>query len=58
MANEADTRWRFIVPKLPAAGWDNEPYSISGQRTFTDGRIVVHGQLWFNILDYTGVKPL
>src|SRR5205823_205493 len=32
-----------ITPKLQAAGWDSEPCSIAEQRTFTDGRIVVHG---------------
>lgn len=32
-----------MVPKLQAAGWDSEPHSIAEQRTFTDGRIVVHG---------------
>ena len=39
MANEADTCRKFVVPKLQAAGWDNEPHSIAEQRTFTDGRI-------------------
>jgi len=32
------------VPKLQAAGWDNEPYSIAEQRTITDGRIVPVGK--------------
>jgi len=41
--NEADTCRKFVVPKLQAAGWDNEPYSIAEQRCFTDGRIVVRG---------------
>jgi type I restriction enzyme R subunit len=41
--NEADTCRRFVVPKLLAAGWDNEPHSIAEQRTFTDGRIVIIG---------------
>jgi type I restriction enzyme R subunit len=40
MPTEADTCRRFVVPKLQAAGWDNEPYSIAEQRTITDGRIV------------------
>lgn len=44
MANEADTCRRFVVPKLQAAGWDDEPYSIAEQRTITDGRIVPVGK--------------
>lgn len=43
MATEADTCRKFVVPKLQAAGWDNDPHSIAEQRFFTDGRIVVHG---------------
>src|SRR5688572_13017039 len=43
MVTEADTCRRLITPKLQAAGWDNEPHSIAEQRSFTDGRIVVHG---------------
>lgn len=43
MANEADTCRRFVVPKLQAAGWDDEPHQINEQRTFTDGRIIVAG---------------
>src|SRR5882757_3541901 len=43
MATEADTCRTLITPKLQAAGWDSEPHSIAEQRTFTDGRIVVHG---------------
>jgi type I restriction enzyme R subunit len=34
----------FVVPKLQAAGWDDEPHSIAEQRTITDGRIVPVGQ--------------
>jgi len=44
MPTEADTCRRFVVPKLQAAGWDNEPYSIAEQRTITDGRIVPVGR--------------
>ena len=33
MTNEADTCRKFVVPKLQAAGWDNEPHSIAEQRT-------------------------
>jgi type I restriction enzyme R subunit len=40
MADEADTCRKFVVPKLQASGWDNEPHSIAEQRTFTDGRII------------------
>lgn len=40
---EADTCRRFVVPKLQAAGWDEEPCRLREQVTFTDGRIVVAG---------------
>jgi type I restriction enzyme R subunit len=42
--NEADTCRRYIVPKLQAAGWDDEPHRINEQVTFTDGRIIVSGR--------------
>ena len=42
--NEADTCRKFVVPKLQASGWDNEPQSINEQVTFTDGRIIVAGR--------------
>jgi len=41
MTTEADTCRRYILPKLYAAGWDDE--QINEQRTFTDGRIIVTG---------------
>jgi type I restriction enzyme R subunit len=41
--SEADTCRKFVVPKLQAAGWDSEPYSIAEQRSVTDGRIVPRG---------------
>jgi type I restriction enzyme R subunit len=43
--NEADTCRKYVVPKLQAAGWDREPYSLSEQRTFTNpkGRIRIVG---------------
>ena len=41
--NEADTCRTYVVPRLQAAGWDNAPHSITEQRSFTDGRIVVAG---------------
>ncbi len=40
---EADTCRQYVLPKLYAAGWDDD--RISEQRTFTDGRIVVTGRL-------------
>lgn len=39
--NEAGTCLRYVVPKLQAAGWENEPHRINEQVTFTDGRIIV-----------------
>lgn len=44
MPTEADTCRKFVVPKLQAAGWDNEPRSIAEQRTITDGRVVPVGK--------------
>ena len=38
---EADTCRKYVLPKLYAAGWDDE--RISEQKTFTDGRIVLTG---------------
>ena len=43
MLTEADTCRKYVVPKLQAAGWDSEPHSITEQRYFTDGRIIVFG---------------
>ncbi len=43
MPHEADTCRRYIVPKLQAAGWEDEPHRLNEQVTFTDGRIVVDG---------------
>ncbi len=40
---EADTCRKYVLPKLIAAGWDDEPHSFTEQRTFTDGRIIVSG---------------
>ena len=42
--SEADTCRKYVVPKLQAAGWDDEPHSIGEQRTITDGRIVPVGK--------------
>src|SRR3990170_9011386 len=44
MITEADTCRKYVLPKLIEAGWDNDPYSFTEQKTFTDGRIVVTGQ--------------
>ena len=44
MLTEADTCRKFVVPTLPASGWDAEPHSIAEQRTITDGRIVPVGK--------------
>ena len=43
MPTEADTCRTLITPKLQAAGWEDDPHSITEQHTFTDGRIIVHG---------------
>lgn len=40
---EADTCRKYVLPKLYAAGWTDE--QISEQKTFTDGRIVVAGDI-------------
>ena len=44
MPTEADTCRKFVVPKLQAAGWDNDPHSIAEQRSITDGRIIPVGK--------------
>lgn len=44
MPTEADTCRRFVVPKLQAAGWDDDPHSIAEQRSITDGRIIPVGK--------------
>jgi len=33
---ESDTCRKFVVPKLVAAGWDNDPHSLTGQGSFWD----------------------
>ena len=38
---EADTCRKYVLPKLYAAGWDDDRFTE--QKTFTDGRIVVAG---------------
>lgn len=42
MLSEADTCRKFVLPNLYSAGWNDD--QICEQRTFTAGRIVVHGQ--------------
>src|SRR6266481_9725506 len=39
--SEADTCRKYVVPKLYAAGWNDD--QISEQKSFTDGRIIVAG---------------
>jgi len=36
--NEADTCRKYVVPKLQAEGWENDPHSLTEQKSFTDGR--------------------
>jgi type I restriction enzyme R subunit len=42
--SEADTCRKFVIPKLQAAGWDDDPHSIAEQRSITDGRIIPAGK--------------
>jgi hypothetical protein len=44
MPTEADTCRTDVVPRLQAAGWDDDPHSIAEQRTITDERIVPVGK--------------
>jgi hypothetical protein len=41
MLTEADTCRTYVLPKLYAAGWNDD--QIGEQRSFTDGRIIVPG---------------
>ncbi len=43
MVTEADTCRKYVLPKLHAAGWDDD--RINEQRTITDGQILVVGDL-------------
>lgn len=45
MLTEADTCRKYVLPKLCAAGWNDD--QISEQKTFTDGRIIVVGEKCF-----------
>ena len=42
MITEADTCRKYVLPKLYAAGWNDD--QISEQKSFTDGRIVPVGE--------------
>lgn len=42
MITEADTCRKYFLPKLYAAGWNDD--QVSEQKSFTDGRIVVVGE--------------
>jgi hypothetical protein len=37
---EADTYSKFVVPRWQGAAWENEPHSLTEQRTITDGYII------------------
>lgn len=41
MSTEADACRKYVLPKLYAAGWNDD--QLNEQRTFTDGRIIVAG---------------
>lgn len=41
--NEADTCREYVTPKLKAAGWDQQPHSLTEQKVFTDGRVFASG---------------
>jgi type I restriction enzyme R subunit len=65
--NEADTCRRLIVPKLQAAGWDNDPHSIAEQRWFTKAREILDdlleryaadGELQFTLPEVLKVPPI
>jgi hypothetical protein len=38
MSNDADTCRKYVLPNLIEAGWDNEPYSFTEQKTFKKRR--------------------
>jgi type I restriction enzyme R subunit len=64
--SEADTCREYVVPKLQAAGWDDNPRSIAEQRVITDGRIVPVGSSFVRrppkrvdyLLHYTNDLPI
>jgi type I restriction enzyme R subunit len=44
MATEADTRRKFIVPKLQTAGWNNDLHSNPELRTIPDRHVAPAGK--------------
>ena len=42
--SEADTCREYVTLAIQAAGWDDSPFEIAEQRSFTDGRIVLTGR--------------
>jgi type I restriction enzyme R subunit len=61
-----DTCGKCFVPRLVAAGWDEDPHTIAEQRSITDGRIVPAGKTFVrkapkrvdNLLRYERNLPL
>lgn len=43
--NEADTCRVYVTPQIRDAGWEQHPHSITEQKTFTDGRVEVRGNV-------------
>ncbi len=43
--NEADTCRIYVTPKIREAGWEQHSHSITEQKTFTDGRVEVRGNV-------------
>jgi type I restriction enzyme R subunit len=43
--NEADTCRVYVTPRIREAGWEQHPHSITEQKTFTDGRVEVRGNV-------------
>ena len=43
MITERDTCRKYVLPKLQRAGWEDGPHSLTEEKTFTDGRIIVAG---------------
>lgn len=43
--NEADTCRVYVTPKIREAGWEQRPHSITEQKTFTDGRVELRGNV-------------
>ncbi|WP_293005334.1 EcoAI/FtnUII family type I restriction enzme subunit R [Nitrosomonas sp.] len=43
--NEADTCRVYVTRRIREAGWEQHPHSITEQKTFTDGRVEVRGNV-------------